>query len=143
MALEYNCNVETEIVFSLNTRLMLIGLQNLSESEEFNPIILKRAKILRNFGPSECNRVNVYEYTFKESNSAIFSSLGALGPVVQSILSLTNSLRGQLVKCFMTLKPNTLIFFVEKMREAFALQKLLTFFQPKILVNLKYECLKF
>ena len=50
------------------------------------------------------------------------------GPVVQSIVSLMNSLRGQLVKCFMTLLPNTHIFFVEKMREAFALQKLLTFF---------------
>ena len=56
-----------------------------------------------------------------------------LGPVVQSIISLTSSLRGQLVKCFMTLLPNTLLFFVEKMREAFALQKLLTFFQQKIL----------
>ena len=54
-----------------------------------------------------------------------------LGPVVQSIVSLTSSLRGQLVKCFMTLSPNTLIFFAEKMREAFALQKLLTFFQQK------------
>ena len=42
------------------------------------------------------------------------------GPVVQSIVSLTSLLRGQLVKCFMTLSPNTLIFFVEKMREAFA-----------------------
>ena len=41
-----------------------------------------------------------------------------MGPVVQSIVSLTNPLRGQLVKCFMTLLPNTLIFFVEKMREA-------------------------
>ena len=41
-----------------------------------------------------------------------------LGSVVQSIASLTSSLRGQLVKCFMTLKPNTLVFFVEKMREA-------------------------
>ena len=39
------------------------------------------------------------------------------GPVVQSIVSLTSSLRGQLVKCFMTLQPNTLKFF-EKMREA-------------------------
>ena len=53
------------------------------------------------------------------------------GPVVQSIVSLTSSLRGQLVKCFTTLQPNTLKFFVEKMREAFALQKLLTFFQQK------------
>ena len=36
-----------------------------------------------------------------------FSSLGTvgadfLGPVVQSIVSLTSSLRGQVVKCFMT-----------------------------------------
>ena len=53
------------------------------------------------------------------------------GPVVQSIVSLTSSLRGQLVKCFMTLLLSTLIFFVEKMREAFALQKLLTFFSKK------------
>ena len=37
-----------------------------------------------------------------------------LGPVVQSIVSLTSSLRGQLVKCFRT---------VEKMREAFATPK--------------------
>ena len=37
-----------------------------------------------------------------------------LGPVVQSIVSLTNSLIGQLVMCFATLLPNTLIIFVEK-----------------------------
>ena len=44
------------------------------------------------------------------------------GPVhvVQSIVSLTSSLRGQLVKCFTTLYPNTVIFFVVKIREAFA-----------------------
>ena len=42
-----------------------------------------------------------------------------------------SSLRGQLVNCFTTLLPNTLKFFVEKMREAFALQKLLTFFITK------------
>ena len=53
------------------------------------------------------------------------------GPVVQSIVSLTSSLRGRLVKCFSTSQSNTLIFFVDKMREAFALQKLLTFYQQK------------
>ena len=37
----------------------------------------------------------------------------------------------------------TLKFFVEKMREAFALQKLLTFFQQKILAYLRYQQLKF
>ena len=61
-----------------------------------------------------------------------------LGPVVQSIVSLTSSLRGQLVKYFMTLSLNTLKFFVEKMREAFALQKLLTLFQQKILAKSRY-----
>ena len=58
--------------------------------------------------------------------------IAELGPVVQSIVSLTSSLRGHLIKCFRTLQPNTLIFFVEKMREAFAMQKLPTFFQQEI-----------
>ena len=66
-----------------------------------------------------------------------------MDPVVQSIVSLTSSLGGQVLKCLMTLKPNTLIFFVEKMREAFALQKLLTFFQQKILAYLRHLQLKF
>ena len=39
---------------------------------------------------------------------------GHLGPVVQSIVSLTSSLRGQLVKCFKNLYPNTLIFLLKK-----------------------------
>ena len=46
--------------------------------------------------------------------------VGTLDLIVQRILSLTSSFRGQLIKCFMTLQPTTLIFFVEKMREAFA-----------------------
>ena len=60
------------------------------------------------------------------------------GPVFQSIVGLMSPLRDQLVKCFTTLFPNSLIFFVEKMREAFALQKLHTFFPQKILVYLRY-----
>ena len=69
--------------------------------------------------------------------------LAVQGPVVQSIVSLTSSLRGQLIMCFMTFYPNTLIFFVEKLREAFALQKLLTFFQQKILAYIRYYRMKF
>ena len=45
------------------------------------------------------------------------------GSVVQNIVSLMSSLRGQIVKCFThltNLVPNTMILFVEKMREAFA-----------------------
>ena len=44
----------------------------------------------------------------------------------------------QLVKCFMTLQPNTMYFFLEKMREAFALLKLLKCFRQKILAYLRY-----
>ena len=60
-----------------------------------------------------------------------------------SIVSLTSSLRGrslrgQLVKCFMTLEPTTLIFFVENMREAFALlTKNIGIFEKLTAKNLK------
>ena len=67
-------------------------------------------------------------YTAMFSTGANFNFLG---PIVHSVVSSTSSLRGQLVKCFTTLLPNTVIFFVEKIREAFALQKLLTFFSKK------------
>ena len=35
-----------------------------------------------------------------------------LSPVVRSIVSLTSSLRGELVKCFMTLSPDTRRFLL-------------------------------
>ena len=59
-----------------------------------------------------------------------------LGPVVQSIVSLTTLLRRHLVKYMPTNLSNTLLFFVEKMRESYAVQKILTFFQQKITVYL-------
>ena len=43
----------------------------------------------------------------------------------------------------MILLPNTLKFFVEKMREAFALQKLLTFFNKKYWQILDIDVWKF
>ena len=75
---------------------------------------------------------------------AVLSSYAIhMGVVVQSIVSLTSSLRGQLVKSFTTLLPNTLMFFIEKIRGAFALQKLITFFQENMLEFIRHECLKF
>ena len=53
----------------------------------------------------------VSSYVMTES---VFQALVNLGPVVQSIVSLKSSLRTQLVKCFATLYPNALNFFVEK-----------------------------
>ena len=55
-----------------------------------------------------------------------------LGPVVQSIVSLTSSLRVISLTVLADSIHNILIFFAEKMWVAFALQKLLTFFQQKI-----------
>ena len=49
--------------------------------------------------------------------------------VVQSIVSLTTSLRGHLVKYIPTTLSNTLLFFVGKMENR--LQKILTFFPTK------------
>ena len=54
-----------------------------------------------------------------------------LGPVVQSIINLTSSLRDQLIKCLTTLYKYTEIFLLKKMREAFALQSCSHFFNKK------------
>ena len=60
-----------------------------------------------------------------------------LGPVVQSVISLTSSLRVILLTVLADSIYNVLIFFAEKMWVAFALQKLLTFFQQKMSAYLR------
>ena len=59
-------------------------------------------------------------------------SNNAQGPVVQSVVSLTSLLRVISLTVLADSIHNILIFFAEKMWVAFALQKLLTFFQQKI-----------
>ena len=58
--------------------------------------------------------------------------LADLGPVAQSIISLTSLLRVISLTVLADSIFNILIVFAEKMWVAFALQKLLTFFQQKI-----------
>ena len=58
------------------------------------------------------------------------------GPVVQSIVSLTSSLRVISLTILADSIYNILIFFAEKMWVAFALQKLLTFFQHKKILHI-------
>ena len=65
------------------------------------------------------------------------------GPVVQSVVSLTSSLRVISLTVLADSIYNILIFFAEKMWVAFALQKLLTFFQQKISAYLRITRLKF
>ena len=71
-------------------------------------------------------------------------SVGKLqGPVVQSVVSLTSSLRViSLTVCADSIY-NILIFFSKKMWVAFALQKLLTFFQQKFSIYLRITRCKF
>ena len=67
------------------------------------------------------------------------------GPVVQSIISLTSSLKGQLVKCFTTLQPNTLKFFVQNNERSFCSAKAPHVFSAKnigIFEILTFEILK-
>ena len=66
-----------------------------------------------------------------------------LGPVVQSIVSLTSSLRVISLTVLVDSIYNILIFFAEKMWVAFAVQKLLTFFQQKISAYLRITRCKF
>ena len=65
------------------------------------------------------------------------------GAVVQSIVSLTNSLRVISLTVLADSIYNILIFFAESMWVAFALQKLLTFFQQKISAYLRITQWKF
>ena len=65
------------------------------------------------------------------------------GPVVQSIVSLTKLLVNDSLRLLVRLKSSELIFFAKKMRGAFALQKLLSFFWQKMAVFLCIICLKF
>ena len=65
------------------------------------------------------------------------------GPVVQSVVSLTSSLRVISLTVLADSMYIILIFFAEKMWVAFALQKLLTFFQQKILAYLRITRCKF
>ena len=75
--------------------------------------------------------------------SPITSFWAASGPSFQSVFSLTSSLRVISLTILADSIHNILIFFAEKMWVAFALQKLLTFFQQKISAYLPITLCKF
>ena len=86
---------------------------------------------------------NFYDYPFDYSGIPIKILFGIHGPVVQSVVSLTSSLRVISLTVLMDSIYNILIFFAEKMWVAFALQKLLTFFQQKTSAYLRITQCKF
>ena len=94
------------------------------------------------FSPSKCQVVWVtgskktIQFNYRLHNHV-------LGPVVQSVVSLTSSLRVISLTVLADSIHNILIFFAVKMWVAFALQKLLTFFQQKISTYLRITRCKF
>ena len=91
-------------------------------------------KFYSNPNPSECH-VGMYGPTYRQTKNQ--------GPVVQSVVSLTTSLRVISLTVLADSIYIILIFFAEKMWVAFALQKLLTFFQQKISAYLRITRCKF
>ena len=73
----------------------------------------------------------------------LVSNNWAQGPVVQNLVSLMSLLRVISLTVLADLIHNILKFFAEKMWVAFAVQKLLTFFQQKISAYLRITRCKF
>ena len=82
---------------------------------------------------------------YRLSDATFYDRINTIyqGPVVQSIVSLTSSLRAISLTILSDSIYNCLKFFAEKMWVAFALQKLLTFFQQKISAYLRIIRCKF
>ena len=90
---------------------------------------------LLSFASQRWNIVSFSSKTFLldiKTEGSIFVAEILQGPVVQSVVSLTSSLRVISLTVLADSIYIILIFFAEKMWVAFALQKLLTFFQQKI-----------
>ena len=90
-----------------------------------NQSILPRVKTNH---PMRMHGLVIRPLVFKLTMSFVNKILDYLGLVVQSIVSLTSCLRGHLLKCFTILLPNTLKFFVEKMKELLHCKSISHFF---------------
>ena len=66
-----------------------------------------------------------------------------LGPVVQSIVSLTNSLVVKMLTVLVSTISNSQVFLLKKMRVAFANAKATHIFSTKILAYMPYLMIKY
>ena len=101
------------------------------QTEKSQPVdnpIMPEAKCTKFTALSVDMRVGISWSASETKDRSFIAFLTLQDPVVQSIVSLS----------ILQLYNQILNFFVEKMREAFALQKLLTFFQQKNLLYLEY-----
>ena len=103
-----------------------------------NSVLLQSNPSLHNLHKGLAHFVLTWlNYYVCSNDSPMFYTVVNLGPVVQSVISLTSSLRVISLTVLADSIHNILIFFAEKMWVAFALQKLLTFFQQKISAYLR------
>ena len=129
----------THIISAKNIKILCIESTKTVNEMTLNELV--KLTTLRTTGPwllPDCG----YKVTYWMTNSHIQINWH-LGPVVQSFVSLTSSLRVISLTVLADSIYNILIFFAEKMWVAFALQKLLTFFQQKILAYLRITRSKF
>ena len=120
-----------------------IAAYNLRKCQEYSNNSRKYTH-LSQFLPSISNLCGLTRHKMSVARAAYYPHLNSnQGPVVQSVVSLTSSLRVISLTVLADSIYNILIFFAEKMWVVFALQKLLTFFQQKISVYLRITRCKF
>ena len=108
-SLQYFCSYKMG-VFPFQNSLKDLDLSSKMDLDLWNCFrgtCISIPKQSKNLDPSSKTNLNLWKRSGKKNYKS-------LGPVVQSIFSFTSSLRGQLIKCFTTLEPNTLIFFLKK-----------------------------
>ena len=143
----------TRVDVSLNPNT--INLNSWQNNSEVSNLIWLKFKLLCDFMPAlvTCKFEEELNKTGQEKlGDAIFhhcksvghfGSCSNQGPVVQSVVSLTSSLRVISLTVLADSIYNIMIFFAEKMWVAFAMQKPLTFFQQKISAYLRITQVNF
>ena len=85
--------------------------------------------------------ININEYSQMIQYKIVSKNFSSLGPVVQSIFSLTKSLVEHLLSLALLTKSIAVLFIAEKLWEAFALQKLLTFSALNKMAGFCVQCI--
>ena len=138
------CNAKATHIFSAkNIRILYIESAKTVNEMTLNELV--KLTTLWTTGPRSFSRKLAFghNYTYSQTRDRSYRTHKLQGPVVQSVVSLTSSLRVISLTVLADSIYNILIFFAEKMWVAFALQKLLTFFQQKISEYLRITRCKF
>ena len=119
----------------------LLGIPNTSNRVLLTWMEMPHQKYSKKKKKKKKKRKEIDPYPNKKG--LYWTGICKLGPVVQSVVSLTSLLRVISLTVLADSIYNILKFFAEKMWVAFALQKLLTFFQQKISAYLRITWFKF